>query len=282
MRVDRGGVGTNHGRSVMKLRAKNAEAVTGEASQRAAVLAMMLGVAALAGCHHQSRVAYQPPPPVPQRVPMPRPVPPVVARGGATESVPQSTDSFDDISGKPVFTEIGQASWYGPPYHNHAAADGSIFDQNAMTAAHRTLPMGSTLRVTNIATNQSVLVRVTDRGPFVPGRVLDLSMGAAKAIGVWRPGVAQVKVEAFAHASSNPAGKWCVQMGAFKSESEARDVQAALVQRYKTSKVMEFAGPTGHWVRVNPATPDLAHANEVARWLDTPDAAALPYVVRID
>lgn len=174
------------------------------------------------------------------------------------------------------------ASWYGPPYHNHAGADGTIFDQNAMTAAHRTLPMGSTLRVTNTATNQSVLVRVTDRGPFVPGRVLDLSLAAAKAIGVWRPGVAQVKIEAFPHVSADPAGKWCVQMGAFHSEDEARSIQAALQDRYRTARVIEFKGPTGYWVRVNTAIPDLSHANEVARWLDSPDYSALPYVVRLD
>lgn len=189
---------------------------------------------------------------------------------------------FDDTSVKPVFTEVGMASWYGPPYHNRAAADGSIFDQNAMTAAHRTLPMGSTLRVTNVATHESVLVRVTDRGPFVPGRVLDLSLAAAKAIGVWRPGVAQVKIEAFPHVSANPAGKWCVQMGSFQTEDEARNVQASLIDRYKTAKVIEFKGPTGYWVRVNNAIPDLSHANEVARWLDSPEYSALPYVVRLD
>lgn len=195
---------------------------------------------------------------------------------------PRSTAGFDDTSGKPVLTQFGAASWYGPPYHNRAAADGSIFDQNAMTAAHRTLPMGSTVRVTNVATNQSVLVRITDRGPFVPGRILDLSLGAAKAIGVWRPGVAEVKIEAFAHATNDPAGRWCVQIGAFKNSDDALDLRDELMQRYKTAKVIEFTGPTGHWVRVNPAKPDLAHANEVAESLASNDPAAFPYVVRLD
>ena len=237
----------------------------------------------MAGCHHQQTIAYQPPPPP---VYARRTSPPVSSRtekpSAGTPIAPQSTAGFDDISGKPVLTEFGAASWYGPPYHNRAGADGTIFDQNAMTAAHRTLPMGSTVRVTNVTTNQSVLVRITDRGPFVPGRVLDLSMGAAKAIGVWRPGVAQVKIEAFAHATNDPAGRWCVQIGAFKNSDDALDLQAELMQRYKTAKVIEFTGPTGHWLRVNPAKPDLAHANEVAESVASADPSALPYVVRLD
>ena len=68
------------------------------------------------------------------------------------------------------------ASWYGPPYANRKGADGTIYDQNAMTAAHRTLPMGSIVRVTNLTNNESVLVRITDRGPFIDGRIIDLSL----------------------------------------------------------------------------------------------------------
>jgi rare lipoprotein A len=243
------------------------------------------------GCHHRATVAYQPsPPPVYTHHSVSNSAAngyPAKPSAGTPEDsqAPQSVAGFDDTSGMPVLTEFGVASWYGPPYHNHPGADGTIFDQNALTAAHRTLPMGSTVRVTNVATNQSILVRVTDRGPFVPGRVLDLSMAAAKAIGVWRPGTAQVKIEAYAHANNDPAGRWCVQIGAFKRSDDALDLQAELMQRYKTAKVIEFTGPTGHWVRVNPAKPDLAHANEVADSLaasEPLDPAALPYVVRLD
>jgi rare lipoprotein A len=254
-------------------------------SRIAAAFVLTCGAVLVVGCGHQQRVAYQPPPPP---VTTPHRTPPAVASipakppAGTPQSTHESTAGFDDTSGKPVLTEFGAASWYGPPYHNHAGADGTIFDQNAMTAAHRTLPMGSTVRVTNVATNQSVLVRITDRGPFVPGRVLDLSLGAAKAIGVWRPGVAEVKIEAFAHATNDPAGRWCVQIGAFKNSDDALDLRDELMQRYKTAKVIEFTGPTGHWVRVNPAKPDLQHANEVAQSLESTDPAAFPYVVRLD
>jgi rare lipoprotein A len=244
----------------------------------ASAFALAVGAGLVSGCHHQPNVAYQPPPPPIARPSAPRRVPPTTADA----NIAQSTAGFDDTSGKPVFTEFGVASWYGPPYHNHAGADGTIFDQNAMTAAHRTLPMGSTVRVTNTATNQSILVRVTDRGPFVPGRVLDLSMAAAKAIGVWRPGTAQVKIEAYEHPNNDPAGRWCVQIGAFRNSDDALDLQASLMQRYKGARVIEFTGPTGHWVRVDPSRHDLTQANEVARSIETADPSALPYVVRLD
>jgi len=249
-------------------------------SRAASAFALALCAGLATGCHHQPQVAYQPPPPpIPQR----RPLPPVATtKAPENTTTPQSTDGFDDISGKPVFTEVGVASWYGPPYHNHPGADGTIFDQNAMTAAHRTLPMGSTVRVTNTATNQSILVRVTDRGPFVPGRVLDLSMAAAKAIGVWRPGTAQVRIEAFEHPNNDPAGRWCVQIGAFKNSDDALDLQTSLMHRYKSARVIEFTGPTGHWVRVDPSLHNLTQANEVARSIETADPSALPYVVRLD
>ncbi|MBY0251275.1 MAG: septal ring lytic transglycosylase RlpA family protein [Methylobacterium organophilum] len=76
------------------------------------------------------------------------------------------------------------ASWYGPGFHGRRAADGSRFDQDALTAAHKTLPFGTRVRVTCAATGRSVVVRITDRGPFIAGRAIDLSRGAAQAIGL--------------------------------------------------------------------------------------------------
>ena len=185
-----------------------------------------------------------------------------------------------DIEGRPVSSEVGLASWYGPPYAGRKGADGTVYDQNAMTAAHLTLPLGTTVRVTNLTTNQSAIVRITDRGPFVRGRIIDLSLAAAKAIGVYRAGVARVRVEAFPSATPLVAGRWCVQVGAFSREKDAVKLKDQLSRRYSTAKVIEFAGPTGHWVRINPLQPDRAHANEVAESIRTPDPAALPYIVR--
>ena len=151
-----------------------------------------------------------------------------------------------------------------------------------MTAAHKTLPLGTTVRVTNLVNGQTVMVKITDRGPFAHGRVLDLSEAAAKQIDLYRMGVAKVKVEAYISPTASATGKWCVQTGAFKSEDDALDLKSALQKRYATAKVIEFAGATGYWVRINPAQPGRAEASAIADWIGTPDPQAVPYVVRVD
>jgi len=190
-----------------------------------------------------------------------------------------------EVHGKPVTTEVGLASWYGPPYTNRRAADGSVYNQNEMTAAHRTLPMGSIVRVTNLVTNQTALVRITDRGPFVEGRIIDLSLAAAKATGLYRLGVAKVKVEAWPvepRPGVDPAGRWCVQIGAFHQKDDAVRLKNDLLKRYGTAKVIEFPGPTGHWVRINAQKPDKATASEIAGSIHPKDRDAQPYLVRLN
>jgi rare lipoprotein A len=91
--------------------------------------------------------------------------------------------------------EFGFASWYGYPFHGRVAADGSVYDMEQITAAHKTLPLGSWVRVTNLKNGKIVDVRITDRGPFIDGRVIDLSRAAARAIDVLDPGTAPVRVE---------------------------------------------------------------------------------------
>jgi rare lipoprotein A len=266
---------------------------------------ILLGVAGglvaltMSGCHkQQQRMAYQPPPsifkpnpgkpspPPASRTAAAKPSPVVVAPPPSVDLHAESSKAphgfFDDTSGKPIFTETGMASWYGTGFQHHAAADGTTFDQNAMTAAHRTLPMGSTVRVTNLTTGQQVLVRITDRGPFSGGRILDLSMGAAKAIGLYRMGVAKVKIEAFPHPAADPGGKWCVQAGTFKTEGDAIAMKAKLLKRYQTAKVIEFSGPTGYWVRIDPPLKTKTQANEVADFIGSPQASVVPYVVRLN
>jgi len=89
----------------------------------------------------------------------------------------------------------GMASWYGPGFHGRRTANGERFNQNALTAAHRSLPFGTKVRVTNTRTGRSVVVRITDRGPFTGGRVIDLSAAAARIVGVMQSGVAPVSLE---------------------------------------------------------------------------------------
>jgi rare lipoprotein A len=97
-------------------------------------------------------------------------------------------------------TMVGEASWYGGKFHGRTTANGETYDMDGLTAAHRSLPFGSRVRVTNQATNESVVVRINDRGPFVGNRVIDLSRAAAKAVRLIGPGVAPVRLEVLASA----------------------------------------------------------------------------------
>lgn len=208
---------------------------------------------------------------------------------GSSGSVPGSSRGSSlpslSIHGTPFSTEVGLASWYGPPYAGRRGADGTVYDQNAMTAAHLTLALGTVVRVTNLTSGQSAVVRITDRGPFVRGRIIDLSLAAAKEIGVYRAGVAKVRVEAFAAPEPKPGvypgGRWCVQVGAFPTEADAVQEKLDLLNRYPGAKVIEFAGPTGYWVRINPRVADFTHASDVAGSIHLPDAAQ-PYLTRTD
>lgn len=255
---------------------------------RAAALlpALALGVA---GCRHKT-VAYQPPPPPPVQAPEEsevRPTHPGAVERSAPVAPSQNAPVNSELQpeGKPVSSEVGIASWYGPPYHNRKGADGTIYDQNAMTAAHRELPMGTIVRVTNLTNSESVFVRITDRGPFIDGRIIDLSLAAAKAVDIYRPGTAKVRVDAYAppeHPGVDPGGKWCVQIGAFLDEADAIQLKNDLIRRYTTAKVIEFTGPTGHWVRISPKYDDKATARQVAESIHIPDPGAQPYLVRLN
>lgn len=238
------------------------------------------------GCGHKTtRVAVAPPPtlgPAPTPIPAPPPVAASSVPATAPAPVADSEADADFVASHPViYSEEGRASWYGPPYDKRRGANGEIFDKDALTAAHRTLPMNSLIRVTNLSTGQAAIVRITDRGPFVPDRLLDLSLGSAKAIGVWRPGVARVRVEVFAAPSAlDHGGRWCVQIGAFKSEKEAHKLRDQLMRKYHSANVIEFTGPTGHWVRIRPLEDDKGRAVEIAGELQPKEGGA--YLVRLD
>lgn len=182
---------------------------------------------------------------------------------------------------RPIYSEEGVASWYGPPYNKRPGANGRIYDQNAMTAAHRTLPMGSLIVVTNEKTGQSAIVRVTDRGPFVQGRTLDLSVASAKATGVYLPGVARVRIDVYETPRPiDDGGRWCVQIGAFEHERKAEKLRDQLERRYETANVIDFEGPTGYWVRIRPLGDDRSRAEEIVRRLQPEEGDA--YLVRLD
>jgi len=101
-----------------------------------------------------------------------------------------------------VVSELGFASWYGEEFQGSPTASGEVFDMNGLTAAHRSLPLGTKLKVTNLRNNRSLVVRVNDRGPFIQSRFLDLSMAAAKKLGFFGAGVAKVRAEVVSYPKS--------------------------------------------------------------------------------
>src|SRR2546430_3186533 len=240
----------------------------------------------LASCSHKpARVAVAPAPPVDQpEQPVPEGTPPDVAEKEQTRPPEPSPSPEVEVTpgNKSIQVETGIASWYGAPYHNRRGSNGEVYDMNAMTAAHRTLPLGSIVRVTNVKTGHAAVVRITDRGPFVPGRIVDLSLAAAKKTDVWQPGIARVRVEVLQTPTLlETSGRWAVQIGAFDQENAARTLAGRLSQRYRTAKVLCFNSPVGDWwVRVRVRGDDKKRAEELAHETQTPQGSI--FLVRLD
>jgi rare lipoprotein A len=242
----------------------------------------------LSGCgaKKQARVSTPPPPAIGQTSSPDSPAKPSSPTVGDGRKTSQRADQ-NQIPSFPadtpsLFTETGKASWYGAPYHNRRSSNGEIYDMNAMTAAHRTLPLGAMVRVTNLNTGHSAIVRITDRGPFVPGRIVDLSLAAAKKIDIWHAGIGVVRLELLQNpASFDRAGRWAVQIGAFTEQNAARSIAARLSRRYRTAKVSCFSSPVGDWwVRVRVEDDNRERAEEVVRDTRTPQGSA--FLVRLD
>ncbi len=153
-------------------------------------------------------------------------------------------------------TQTGLASWYGLEEHGRKTASGQRFDRFKRTAAHRTLPLGTVVRVTNLENGRDVLVTINDRGPFVPGRIIDLSYAAAKEIGMIEQGVAKVKVEVLSvpRAYADPfTPSFTVQVGAFINRGSAvrlRDELGAKVGQDARVEVYRKGSRTFYRVRV--------------------------------
>jgi len=144
--------------------------------------------------------------------------------------------------------ETGLASWYGHPYHGRAASNGEIYDMEKLTAAHRTLPFGTWVHVTNLANNKSVDVRIIDRGPFIDGRIIDLSHAAAQAIDLIGPGVAEVRVDILSAPQITSADNWyAVQAGAFRDKDRAERLRATMEREYGSARLVLRPGSPSLW-----------------------------------
>ncbi|HXY06747.1 MAG TPA: septal ring lytic transglycosylase RlpA family protein, partial [Terriglobales bacterium] len=194
----------------------------------------------------------------------------------------EASASRTPVEAKPLATETGLASWYGGVYNHRRGSNGEIYEMHAMTAAHRTLPLGSIVRVTNLKTERSAVVRITDRGPFIRGRILDLSEQAAKQVDVWTAGVAMVRLDVLhTPVPLTAPGRWAVQIGGFEKERVADELADRLSRRYQTAKVLCFSSPIGNWwVRVRVEDDDRRKAEAVVR--ETQPAEGGIFLVRLD
>lgn len=244
--------------------------------------AISLALALLCGCGHHQKTNRPPEEMAPEaeeqypeyHAPVriaPTPAPP----GGVSD------DDLDYVAThRPFLSEVGLATWYTAA-KGRKSANGQLFSDLAMTAAHRTLPMGSLIVVTNMRTGQAGAMRITDRGPFVEGRIIDLTIASAKATGVYQGGLVQVRVDVYKTPKPiHTGGRWCVQIGAFHSEGEAIRLKEQLLRTYPGANVIEFPGEDSYWVRIRPEGDNREKAELIARRLRPAEGEA--FLTRLD
>jgi len=154
---------------------------------------------------------------------------------------------YEPMSSHEGFVQTGIASWYGKDFHGKKTSNGEKYDMNAMTAAHKTLPLGVFVKIRNTDNGHEAIVRVNDRGPFIKGRIIDLSYAAAKKLGVDIIGTAPVRIEALGYRVSGPenyqapdsydVGSYTVQVGSFREYSNAHRLSEEIKKRFGFSEV---------------------------------------------
>jgi rare lipoprotein A len=221
-----------------------------------------LSLTIAAGCTHRSYTAKAPAQPPLEQPSSPGATAPSAIAGG--------------------YVEEGVASWYGVPFDGHRTSDGEIYNMHQFTAAHRTLPFGSIVSVTNLDNGKRTDVRINDRGPFVADRVIDLSLSAAEAIGMVGPGTAKVRLEMVRGPANPQTGFFGVQVGAFETQTSAELLRDRLEARYTSVAIATYYSPKGKFYRVRVgrfSTEDAAR--QFARQLHSSDQFTT-FVVRLD
>ncbi len=233
------------------------------------MLAILLATI-LGGCAHHhlsSQAPAQPPSSASQ------------PRSSRPSGTPPATERQPAVPGE--YVEEGVASWYGVPFNGRRTSNGEIYDMHEFTAAHRTLPFGAVVRVTNLNNGKQTQVRINDRGPFVADRIIDLSLSAAQAIEMVGSGTAQVRLEIIA--GSNPAaGVFAVQIGAFVKQENAQRLKAEMEARSFPVTIVTFDSANGvlYRVRVGRLATEQA-ATQLALQLHSSDQFTT-FVVRLD
>jgi len=167
----------------------------------------------------------------------------------------------------PAGAEDGFASWYGAEFHGRPTSNREIYNMNDMTAAHPTLPFGTYLMVTNLDNEKTAVVRVNDRGPFVKGRIIDLSYAAARVLGMIGPGTVRVRLEVlkgYAGAAPPAEASYSVQVGAFAVQENAYALKRQLEARYEGVYVTVLRTPSRTYFRVRVGAKDRDAALKTA------------------
>lgn len=173
------------------------------------------------------------------------------------------------------------ASWYGVPYHGRAAADGEIYDMETLVAAHRLMPFNTWVRVTNLSNGKSVVVRIIDRGPFVDGRLIDLSKAAARQIDLLGPGVGRVRLEVVAAPVDKLANDFfAVQVGAFSVYNHAEVLRESYAQHFGNAQLVLKQGAPPLWRVLVGKEPSIEAAQQLAVVLSADSRKV--FVVRLD
>ena len=175
---------------------------------------------------------------------------PPVAKPGYPKPYKVLGQWYQPVADAKGFRERGTASWYGSDFHGKRTANGEIYDMDGMTAAHKTLPLGTLVRVSNLENNREVEVRINDRGPFVQGRIIDLSREAAKRIGMMGAGTARVEIAAIGQAIKPGTGRvvpvdfssgnFTFQVGAFIDKNNAERLKARLAGKYPNAHIVTY------------------------------------------
>ena len=147
------------------------------------------------------------------------------------------------------WVQYGVASWYGGEFHGRPTSSGEVYDMNQLTCAHNTLPLGTTVMVTNLENGRSLELKVNDRGPFVKERIIDVSYAAAQMLGMWANGTAPVKVEVISLASE-PVLRFTLQVGSFTDETNAQRLAEQLRRNFENVHVATVETPTQKYHRV--------------------------------
>lgn len=226
-------------------------------------IATLIALIATSSCGHKKRSVAR------------APAPPPAARRAPQKQTPAQQPL-------PVgYTEEGIASWYGIPYHGRHAADGEIYDMETLVAAHKIMPFNTWLHVTNLTNGKTVDVRIIDRGPFVEGRIIDLSKAAARQIDLIGPGIGPVRLEVIAAPRDVPANDfYTVQVGSFTVRANAEEMRARYAVKNDLVQIATRTGTVPLYRVLVGKFPTVESARELANILsaDNPNI----FIVRLD